>query len=177
MKILIISTRRSGGSNFGKWISMEKNLDYIYEPNVTEDFTNNNIIVKIIFELNDEERIKELCKKFDKVIIHTRIDTIKQAESLTYSNVYDVYDKKYTIKPEFLEKNIDKYLSIYDSLIQNTKKMNELNIGIHTTYEDIFSDDYDWKLLLNYLDITNPKYIHFLNNKNKYRDTKREKLL
>jgi hypothetical protein len=177
MRILIIATRRSGGSNFGKWISMEKSFDYIYEPNITDDFTNNNIVVKIIFEICDVEKIKELSKKFDKVIIHTRTDVTKQAESLTYANVYHVYDRKYTIEPEFLEKNINQYHLIYDSFIKNNEMMNELNVGIHTTYEDIFSDDYDWKFLLNYLEIVNTKYIHFLNNKNKYRDNKKEKLI
>ena len=177
MKILIISTRRSGGSNFGKWISMEKNLDYIYEPNVTDNFIVDNIIAKVIFETKDEEKIKEISKQFDKIIIHKRIDVKKQAESWTFSDINNSYDKQYSIKPIFLEKNIDKYYQLYNDLIISNDKMNDLNIGVQTTYEEIFSDNYNWTFLLEYLEIPNPKYLHFLNKKNKYRDTKKEKLL
>jgi hypothetical protein len=177
MKILIIATRRSGGSNLGKWISMEKGLDYIYEPNITDNFIVDNIVTKIIYEEHNEEKIKKISKEFDKVIIHKRINIVHQAESWTHSQINNSYDKKYSIKPKFLEKNINLYYKLYNNLVINNDKLNNLNIGIQTTYEEIFSDEYDWTFLLKYLEIEKPKYLHFLNNKNKYRDTKKQKLL
>lgn len=176
MKILIISTRRSGGSNLGQWISMEKGLRYIYEPNITDNFIVDNIVTKIIYEIHNESKIKEVSKEFDKVIIHKRIDIVNQAESWTYSQINNSYDKKYSIKPKFLEKNMDVYYELYNNLVINNDKINNLNIGIQTTYEEIFSDEYDWTFLLKYLEIKNPKYLHFLNKENKYRDNKSKKL-
>lgn len=178
MNILIITGRRTGGSNFGKWISMECDLKYIYEPDIKTNFVKDEIVAKVIYEKpEDENEIKNIAKKFDKIIIHKRLDIVKQSESLVYSQINNVFTENYTIKDSFIEKN-KKLIDVNCNMIKICNdNMDRFNFGIHTIYEEIFSDEYDWNFLLNYLEIKNPKYIHFLNKRNKHRDTKKEKLI
>lgn len=169
MKILFITTRRTGGSNFAKWISIQKNLEYVYEPDVMSDFIKDNTIVKIIYFPELEERIVKLSKSFDKIIIHRRLDVIKQTESVIYSMVNHVFRENYTVKKSFFDDN----RKLYNEWIELYKKSNNnldlLNFGFHTKYEEIFSDNYNWSGLLNYLEIDKPKNLYFLNYSQKYR--------
>jgi hypothetical protein len=169
MKILIITTRRSGGSALGTWIAMETNLGYVYEPNITENFIRDNTVVKLIYEVKYDQEIRDLSKNFDKVVVHKRCDIEKQVESLIYSNVNKVYHKKYFIAPSFLDKHKELYDEYCKLKIEKNKNLDRLDFGIHTEYERIHLNAYGWSPLLEYLKIPEPKHLTLLSSKYKLR--------
>lgn len=177
MKILIITTRRSGGSTLGKWISTETGLEYVYEPDITDDFIKENTVVKLIYHIVDDQQIRALAKSYDKVIVHKRCDIEKQAESLAVSQVTNVHHKKYHISPDFFSKHKELYDALYKLKVEKNKGLDRLDFGIHTEYERIFLNVYGWSPLLEYLEIPRPKYLDLLDNKHKYRSDKVSKLI
>jgi hypothetical protein len=177
MKILIITTRRSGGTALGTWLSTEAKLDYVYEPNITDDFIKDNTIVKLIYEVEYDQQIRDLSKSFDKVIIHTRCDIEKQVESLIYSNVNKSYHKKYSVLPSFFNEYRELYDDFYKLKVEKNKGLDRLDFGIHTEYERIFLNVYGWSPLLEYLEIPKPKYLTMLSSEHKYRYNKPPKFI
>jgi hypothetical protein len=177
MKILIITTRRSGGSALGNWISTETKLDYVYEPDIADDFIKDNTVVKLIYNVDCDQHIRDLAKNYDKVIIHKRCDIKKQVESLAYSNVKKAYHKKYHILPGFFNKHKELYDDLYKLKEEKNKGLDRLDFGIHTEYERIFLNVYGWSPLLEYLEIPRPKYLDLLNSEHKYRDDRVSKLI
>jgi hypothetical protein len=170
MKILIITTRRSGGSVLGRWISTETKLNYVYEPDITDDFIKDNTVVKLIYYKDYDQQIGDLAKNYDKVIVHKRCDIEKQAESLAYSKANKVYHKKYCILPNFFSMHKELYDEVHKLTVESNEGLDRLDFGIHTEYERIFLNAYGWSPLLEYLEIPKPKYLHLLDSKYKYRD-------
>lgn len=170
MKILIVTTRRSGGTALGTWISTEAGLDYIYEPDITDDFIKDNTVVKLIYQVEYDQQVRDLSKNFDKVIIHKRCDIEKQVESLIYSNVKKSYHKKYSVLPSFFNKHKELYDDFYKLKVEKNEGLDRLDFGIHTEYERIFLSAYGWSPLLEYLEIPKPKYLHLLDSKYRYRE-------
>lgn len=169
MKILIITTRRSGGSALGTWISTEAGLDYIYEPDITDDFIKDNTVVKFIYQAEYDQQIRDLSRSFDKVIIHKRCDIEKQVESLIYSNVNKVYHEKYSVSRPFFNIRKKLYNELYRLKAEKNKGLDGLDFGIHTEYERIFLNAYGWSPLLEYLEIPKPRYLTMLNSDYKFR--------
>jgi hypothetical protein len=177
MKILIITTRRSGGTALGTWISTEIKLDYVYEPDITGDFIKDNTVVKLIYLVEYDQQIRDLSKNFDKVIIHKRCDIEKQAESLAYSKANEVYDEKYSILPIFFKKHKELYDRCYRLTAESNEGLDRLNFGIHTEYERIFLNFYGLSPLLEYLEIPKPEYLYILDSDRKYRYDKLPKFI
>ena len=177
MKILIITTRRSGGTALGTWLSTETKLDYVYEPDITDDFVRDNTVVKLIYNIDYDQQIRDLAKNYDKVIVHKRCDIEKQVESLVYSNVKKSYHVKYHILPNFFSVHKELYDYLYKLKVEKNKGLDRLDFGIHTEYERIFLNVYGWSPLLEYLEIPRPKYLDLLDSKHKYRNNKVSKLI
>lgn len=177
MKILIITTRRSGGTALGTWISTETELDYVYEPKITDDFIKDNTVVKLIYHVDYDQQIRDLAKSYDKVIVHKRCDIEKQAESLGYSKIKKIYHKKYHLLPDFFDAHRELYDRCYRLTVESNEGLDRLDFGIHTEYERIFLNVYGWSSLLEYLEIPKPKYLDLLDSKYKYRNERVCKLV
>jgi len=177
MKILIITTRRSGGTSLGTWISKEMELDYVYEPDITDDFIRDNTVVKLIYYVKHDQQIRDLAKNYDKVIVHKRCDTEKQAESLVVSQITNVHHKRYHVIPDFFSRHKELYDSLCKIKVEKNEGLDRLDFGIHTEYERIFLNVYGWSSLLEYLEIPKPKYLDLLDSKHKYRDDRISKLI
>jgi hypothetical protein len=177
MKILIITTRRSGGSSLGTWISRETRLDYVYEPDITDDFIKDNTVVKLIYYVDHDQQIRDLAKSYDKIIVHKRCNIEKQAESLAVSQLTNVHHEKYCILPSFFKEHRGLYKDLYKIKVEKNKGLDRLDFGIHTEYERIFLNVYGWSSLLEYLEIPKPKYLDLLDSKHKYRHDRGSKLI
>jgi hypothetical protein len=177
MKILIITTRRSGGTTLGTWLSTETGLEYVYEPDITDDFIKDNTVVKLIYQIDHDQQIRDLAKSYDKIIVHKRCDVEKQAESLAVSQITNVHHKPYPISPSFFSKHKELCNDLCKIKAEKNKGLDCLDFGIHTEYERIFLNVYGRSSLLEYLEIPRPKYLDLLDSKYKYRNDIGSKLI
>ena len=159
MKIILISTPRSGSTSLMMGLSESLGLKYYFQPfnhlawkGIPQSIEYHNCIVKtMIDEIPDKlaDCVKfyiDFCKKFDKVILLSRKDLISCAESLGYNlKHYNNYDKSDYWHKEYFYNNreidIDSHVNylkkINDKLIEFSE---EINLPIDY-YEEIFSGD------------------------------------
>jgi hypothetical protein len=138
MRILLFSTYRTGSHTLMDWICEELKLTKISE--IQEINLDDNFIVKRTLEYPNFNFENEY-KKYDKVIILYRKDTLKQAESNFYATKNKVW---HDVKYELLQKEIDDHFHQIKGVKEILDTENEyfINIDINNclkiTYEDIF---------------------------------------
>jgi hypothetical protein len=192
MRIAIIAHHRSGSNSISQWLSMELGYKWITEPyNMDDEYwnhdkeerhqnslINNNIVVKYIYgQFTDSKQIIEIIKSFDKLIILTRDNVRECAISSLYTKVTNKYHDKYVLNIDWLNKNENQIEEeMYNINITNNKLKN-IKEGLQITYEGIFETKEDIAKLKDYLKLSELRYDNFIDKKNKYTNTKREKLL
>jgi hypothetical protein len=191
MRILIYCVGRSGSTTLLHWISKELNLVPIMEPFREVEkgdprcFNNNFIgeldlfqkmdgfVSKMLFESvpqTDEIKSEEdFFKSFDKVITLYRHNlkeyAISNVVSKTITRNYFA-DYKWDLVKDHIDMNlVHQFMGESWESLEYIKQLKNCEIF---TYEEIFERQ-DHKRLLEYLNITNPKYIDILSPSNRYR--------
>lgn len=165
MKILLLSTYRTGSHALMNWICKELKLTKISELdeiNVEDDFIVKRTLDSKDFNFQDE------YKKYDKVLILYRKDTVRQAESNFYATKNKVWHKlKYELSQEELDshfyqiKGVKETFDIYNEYFININVDNCLKV----TYEDIFYQGTGQKEIQNYLEFKSKSKLKNLKNK------------
>lgn len=171
MRILIITYPRSGGYSLSTWISSELNYIHLHElfsPNHEEllDYIDHdNIVVKeFLFRIDSD-----FISKFDKVIIHKRLNFRDVAISWVYSDnkVGDYKNHKtYELNNDWVERHKDEINRMENWVGKLSEKLDELNINaLRTTYENLFEEKEDVEKVKSFLNMGNLKYLDLLDSK------------
>ena len=180
MRILLIAPPRSGATTFSNWLSKELNLKWINEP-----FNNNQLNnIELIFEFHTKHNI--IAKITGNEYIHTQKDKWDLIIGLTRSNVdecsisftkallenktKDEWHTKYVLTNKWILENsveIEKNKKEINTQIENI--INNLDIDIQLTYEDVYYDKIKINKLYDLLKLKTLNYSYMLNNDKKYR--------
>lgn len=187
MRVLIISSYRCGGNTFLYWISQELNLKYICEPynkDINPIFPNiypwlpgclDNIVVKMPYQhFEFIYDVDKFINSYDKVVILIREDVRSACESFVLcKHLFNKYIDNYYVDDEFVKKHEEEINSNIDDYKKINDEIKKLNV-VQTTYENIYVNKNDINKILDYLEITNPKYLELLDYKYKYRKDNEE---
>lgn len=180
MRILLIAPPRSGATTFSNWLSKELNLKWINEP-----FNNNQLNnIELIFEFHTKHNI--IAKITGNEYIHTQKDKWDLIIGLTRSNVdecsisftkallenktKDEWHTQYVLTNKWILENsveIEKNKKEINTQIENI--INNLDIDIQLTYEDVYYDKIKINKLYDLLKLKTLNYSYMLNNDKKYR--------
>ena len=171
MNIFIISYGRTGGTTFGKWLSLELGRRYIQEPfnqNHKElykniDYSQNKFVIKL-----EPEQI-DLIKTDKKTIGLIRENTMDCAIShlaATYSNSWH---SPYMVSNDWIESNKFELLKMESRIEEQNNKIKKMNYDILLTYENLYDTKSDFYKICDFFNIKNPKYKHLMDSKMKYR--------
>lgn len=170
MKILILSHTRCGSTTLCKWLSKELNFELDespYNPKQFNDvFGKNNIVRKIVVE--EYLPTKEEIHNFDKVLFLTRNDTIDSAISYIIANNLEKWHIEYEVTNEWIEENKNEIIKISNYYNRLKIKLNDY-VGVHITYEDIYINKTSINQILDYIEISNPKHLEYLDYSKRYR--------
>lgn len=170
MRVLVLSHTRCGSTTLCKWLSKE--LDMVLDENPYEKKTfndtlkSNNSIRKIVVE--EYFPTKEEISKFDKVIFLTRISDIDAAISYMTANDLKEWHKEYEVTLEWIEENKIKIINISNNIKSLKMKLNDY-AGFHITYEDLYVNKSCVDRVLEYINVSHPKYLDMLDYDKKYR--------
>jgi len=138
---LIIAHPRSGSSNLCRSIASAYNLEMCFEPFSKGKVLTYDTVTKVIITRRPPEFFFQLTKRYEKIILLSRKDSIASAESLAAlatsgtSNV----DYKWTkLSPEALNQRPMRIKQIIDDKNNIELLSNYLDIPIDY-YEDIYS--------------------------------------
>ena len=173
MRILIISTVRTGGRQLGEWISKELKHQLYHEPNTT-NIDGDNIVVKHIVnsvvDLNIELQNGFDPNDWDKIITLKRNDIRGAAESMVIAENNQKWHSPYTISNEWIKEKESDVKENETFIGKGNEVIDKIDFaGLKLTYEGIYNTGEDTPKLQEYLGITNPQYQHMLDKKNKYR--------
>ena len=171
MRILIITYPRSGGYSLSTWISSELNYIHLHEPfspnheELLEYIDYDNIVVKeFLFRIDND-----FISKFDKVIIHKRLNFRDVAISWVYSDnkVGDYKNHKiYDLNNDWVERHEDEINRMENWVGKLSEKLDELNINaLRTTYENLFEGKNDVEKVKSFLNMGDLKYLDLLDGK------------
>jgi hypothetical protein len=183
MRILIIAGGRTGGKRFSEWLSMETKHYLVHEPfydwnNEKRDFNKDNIIVKVLVNEYLELAPPNFINTFDKVIGLIRTDTKDTAISQTYGILNNTWQEKYNISNEWINMNKD-FIEVNEQMIIETNKtLNKIEgVGLRVTYEGLYyqkeaghSYCKDVERVMNFLELKELKYSHWIDNIYRYRN-------
>lgn len=154
MKVLIIATRRSGSTSFGKALSKCLNIPFICEPfNTTFDSgitKKDSYVVKTMIEQKPVEFYIDYAKKFDKVFLITRKNINRVYESLYYqlymrdNGTKDGFWHAKYLLPEFDGENLDYKKELYTDIVNHNTLLGQfarLKKIPYIYYEDLYSDN------------------------------------
>lgn len=136
------------------------------KKNFNSIFNKTHVIRKIVIE--EFSPPNDVVFKFDKVICLTRDNSVETAISFIVAKKSDKWHVDYDVTTEWIIENRNEILhrkSWYDRMKFNLKKFKVLQVK----YENIYFNKTDVSLLINYLNIPNPKHLHMLDNDKKYR--------
>ena len=186
MRVCIIGTSRSGTTSLMKYVHLSLNLLPLIEPynksshrkhspldrNEYMIWEQPKVLVKHLITQVPEDKLYNLDKYFDKVILIHRVNLIEAAESWVAAVMTQRWDKDYNYETSLSSKDQDEVKEMLTNEIQRrkwlAKKVKELNY-FTTTYEDIFIHGSDRKRLKEYLEITDDSYAYLLNNDRRLR--------
>ena len=171
MRILIITYPRSGGYSLSTWISSELNYIHLHEPfspnheELLDYIDHDNIVVKeFLFRIDSD-----FISKFDKVIIHKRLNFRDVAISWVYSDnkVGDYKNHKtYELNNDWIERHKDEINRMENWVGKLSEKLDELNINaLRTTYENLFEEKEDVEKVKSFLNMGDLKYLDLLDSK------------
>jgi len=146
--ILIIALPRSGGTALMDMLAEEHTLKSRFEPELqSSSIEPKNDVTKIIVDRFNLGDIYNLCLYYDKIILHSRRDSVACAESLAYMHWYSGKDgQALTPWSDGMLESIPKwYIEQTKHRINTCKNLiidisNKLNIPIQY-YEDVFNTD------------------------------------
>jgi hypothetical protein len=175
MRILILTHERSGGMSLMSWIANEKNFTTYHEPNLSDPdlkkiiLTEDNIVVKTFINFIEPNEINKFIDSFDKVIIHKRVNVKDTSLSILYAENTKNYKmhNQYIIDDEWIKGNNDKinhYIKFYKEKNDYLDSFYNPKY-IKTTYESVYYDGEDVKVIKDYLQIYDPVWLDMLNNK------------
>ena len=180
MRILLIAPPRSGSTTFSRWLSKELNLKWISEP-----FNNNQLNnIQLIFEFHNKNNI--IAKITGNEYIHTQKDKLDLIIGLTRSNIVECsisftkallenktkeeWHTQYVLTDKWILENtveIEKNKKGINKQIENI--INNLDIDIQLTYEDVYYDKIKITELYDLLKLKTLNYSYMLDNDKKYR--------
>ena len=155
MKILIVSTRRTGAYSFGKALAKHFNVPYFdnpYVPNssVAPTVQKEGCVVRVQIQQQSIEDLTEYCKEFSKVFILTRKHINRVYESLYYqiymrkvSSIDSYWHESYFL-PEFDGENFEFKPELFNEIRRHTILLGEFAYKkkiSYLYYEDLFSED------------------------------------
>jgi hypothetical protein len=189
MRILILTHPRSGGMLLMSYIQSELSYKQYHEPfnNLTNDEIDiellliDNIVVKD-FPYHIESKGYnhfDIISKFDKIIVHHRENDMDVAISRTYFHTIKEGIKKmhqpYKIDDEWMRDNKNNIEEMMVDVKKKSDYVRDLSIegSLKTTYDGIYYNKSDIPKILNFLNITDPKKLDMLDNKNRLRNSHR----
>ncbi len=172
MGLIVVSGPRTGSTNLMYSLASSYSIPYIFEPDILTDFEYSNYkdnVVKYVpladYNLDYYNRLIEIIKQFDVIILLDRKNKEEQSESFYSLKNYGTFYKKWG--HQYIDKISEQYKDILrDIKIQSEvllKLSEDLNLEIDY-YEDLFNN----KTLT---DITIGLDTKYLNNKYKLRQT------
>lgn len=176
MRILIITYPRSGGYSLSSWISSELKYNHLHEPfsprheDLIKYLDDDDIVVKeFLFRIDNE-----FISKFDKVIIHKRLNVRDVAISWVYSDnkTGDFKNHKvYELNEDWINQHQDEIFKMESWINDLSTKLDELNINaLRTTYENLFIDKGDIDKVKEYLSMGDLKYLDLMDGKRRLRN-------
>jgi hypothetical protein len=171
MKILIYTGYRTGSKSLGNWLRIELGITYFHEyynKNNEEKWNYykkidlnkiNDYIIKI--SPNDGFDFDELIKRYDKIILLYREDTMAQAQSMVWAQDTQLWhhtylsDKfisaHYTIPTEWLDEHVAKIESLQNFYKKENEVLKSLTDCLHVTYEELYYSEEGIKKIENYV--------------------------
>ena len=165
MKILLFSTYRTGSHALMNWICRELKLtriSEIEEISVEDDFIVKRTLESVNFNFEDE------YKKYDKVIILYRRDTVKQAESNFYATKNETWHEfKYELPQEEIDNHFHRIKGAKGTFDIGNEYFININVTncLKVTYEDIFYEGIGQKEIEDYLEFKSKSKLQNLKNK------------
>lgn len=162
---------RSGGYQLGSWISHELKSKFIHEP-ITNKLNENGdkVVTKyLITELEDYNL--DSIKQYNKVIGLIREGDRDCAESQCWAERNKIWRNNYSISQQWIQEN-ETYISEMEKWVRSKREklLNIEKLDFIVSYEGIYQRKDDIPKLLEYLVITSPKYLHFLDKSLRLRD-------
>lgn len=165
MRILIVASQRTGGFNLMQWISKELNLKYVHEPQ------------RIYYPIEDNIVVKELVwdgimyEQYDKIITIRRLDERAVAESMIYALKKDEWRGKWEVSDEWIRER-EEEIKIQQKIVRECNHRVERikEKGLSLTYEGVYERGDEIPMLIEYLNIENPKFLTILSKDNRYRN-------
>jgi hypothetical protein len=176
MRVLIITYPRSGGYSLSSWISSELKFKHLHEPlssrheELMKYIDDDNIVVKeFLFRIDSE-----FISKFDKIIIHKRLNIRDVAISWVYSDnkTGDFKNHKvYELNDEWVSEHEEEIYKMEMWIKDLSIKLDELNINaLRTTYENLFINKSDIDKVKEYLNMGDLKYLDLMDGKRRLRN-------
>ena len=180
MRILLIAPPRSGSTTFSRWLSKELNLKWISEPFNNNQLNNSQLIFEfhnknnIIAKITGNEYIHTQKDKWDLIIGLTRSNIVECSISFTKAllenKTKEEWHTQYVLTDKWILENtveIEKNKKGINKQIENI--INNLDIDIQLTYEDVYYDKIKITELYDLLKLKTLNYSYMLDNDKKYR--------
>ena len=174
MRILIISTVRTGGKQLSEWVSEELGYHLHHEPEEGGYVGGFNIVVKHLVDSVVKSNI-EIHNHFDpalwdKIITLKRNDVRRAAESFTFAQQYNLYHQHYSITNKWIRENEQTINENEVFIGRGNEIIDKIEFaGLKLTYEGIYETGEEIPMLKDYLGITEPQYEWMLDKTYKYR--------
>lgn len=170
MRIGIIAMTRSGGRTLGQWLAMETGYDFMHEPSNNDiDINNNNDLIVKWLVIQSSSIDKEKFK-IDKWVGLCRKDYKEAAVSHLRALEAKEWHVKYRVTDEWINENENKINELQEWMAWCNSELELIpDIELMVSYEGIYNTGEDIPKLLKYLNIENPKYLHYLDSSNRFR--------
>ncbi len=169
-RILIVAMGRSGGYNLGMWLSKELDYRYVHEPKINNlDESGYNIVTKYLITEWEVQK-NPLLYRYNTIIGLIREGDRECAISQCWAEQKNQWRNNYTISDEWIKEN-EGYINEMEGWVKSKResllKIKQLNFVV--SYEGIYERKTDIQKILNYFNITEPRYIHLLDESNRLR--------
>ncbi len=174
-RVLIVGMGRSGGYNLGLWLSKELGFRYVHEPKINNlDESGYNIVTKYLITEWEVQK-NPLLYRYNTIIGLIREEDRDCAISQCWAEQNNKWRQSYTITDEWLREN-ESYINEMEEWVKRKREsllsIKQLNLVV--SYEGIYKRKTDIQKILNHFNITEPNYIHLLDESNRLRGNDRK---
>jgi hypothetical protein len=153
MKIILITSYRTGSNSLLDWLGEELNLKIFRE--LEEVTIEDNYIVKKTLE----QLTKIDPKEYDYIIKLFRYNTLLQAESNVFAKKTSRWrgndlNEKYFLDDQFLYEHHDEIISSKNIFDDDKKHLTDLPYGFMISYEELFYHESGQRLIESYIGFT-----------------------